>query len=845
MTWISVEWPLALWGLLLVPLVVLATIRSRAVLSGRMLYVVTAVRSLAIALVVLALADTRIHWPTDKLAVATVLDVSESISASEGASASLQLRRAVEEAEDAQWVDLSSISAPGPGRGDLGERVSTAVALLPRDRARRIVIATDGRTPPAEILPVVEEAARAGVALWAVPIGESPPIDQVSIHDVTIPRLIREGESTAVDAHLFALDAQRVTLTLTIDGVATSQLAVDAPLGRSTHRLQVIFPDEGVRRVEVTAHPLRDTLAENNRWTSLARVVPPARVLLIRPSPPLTPPALQTVLEESRLQVDVVEVNQVPVSPAALDRYQLVILDETAPENLSEPQQRALRTWVEEETGSLITITGVNAVRRQPEIFREIEPIMPPRAIPESPPLELILVIDRSSSMSGRRLDMARVAGVAAVRALRADSRVGVVAFSSSADQVIAPVEMSHRDWVIGFISSIGSGGGTDIADALVAANTIAGRDPAYLHHVVLLSDGISSSGPAVAAAQALAWRGVSISTISLGSQNRLMADIAAIGGGRHHVARNPSQLPRLFVREAQYRQAPPFNEEETRPLISEPMDFLDGVDFSTEPPLDGYVIAEPRPGAETILVSPEGDPLLAHWYVGQGRVMSFTSATTGSWSDRWRQSAGFRRLWSQIAWDMLRQREQHELRLRIDPHPSDRGRRVITVTTPDPDNDTPPIVELCRSAAEIMPLTLVRRGPALWQVDVELGSGFIVWGRPAEAEEPVDAVGEDRPYPVEVALFGPDSSTLATMVELGGGRVVERPAQALEVGERVPTMRALRLPLLLAALIAYLCSLLLQRLPRNIKSEVARRRPGRKDDDSRNGSQRGVGEAA
>jgi hypothetical protein len=825
MSGFSFDWPFALWGLALVPVLVVALRRSRAVLSLRV--PVTLTRVLALVLVVLAMADARLHWPTDRLAVAVVLDRSESIAAQERDAWSQRLRQLMDREEDPAWVDLTT---PVPGQG-LGDQIASAAALLPTDRVRRVLVATDGRAPG--IAPVIESAARAGVSVWSIPMGGSPHADQLSVVSASVPRLVRAGETVTIDVQVFSLEAQRMTLKLSIDGQVVSEEGVDVPAGEITVRRELIFPDEGVRRLEIQAIPARDTLAGNNVWTSLVRVVPPARVLLIRPAPPPPLPPLATVLEEARLQVDVVTPADAPRSADELERYQLVVVDEVVPDQLQDAQQQAIRSWVEDAGGGLITVTGANGVRREPATFREIEPIQPPRAIPESPPLELILVIDRSSSMSGRRLEMARLAAVEAVRALRADSRVGVVAFSGAADQVIAPMDMTHRDWIIGFLSSIGSGGGTDIAAALQAAQTIVSPDPAVTHHVILLSDGISSSGPAVGEAQVLAWRGVSISTISLGGSNSLMADIARIGGGRHHAARDPSELPRLFAREAQYRQPPPFVEEETRPRVAEPMDFLEGVDFDTDPPLEGYVIAEPREGAETALVSPEGDPLLALWYVGAGRVMSFTSATAGPWADQWRTGPGFRTLWSQAAWEMLRPRDQQQLQIRLDPHPLDVGTRLVTVTTADLGSEDAPEVVVSRGPNDVKPLPLTRRGPALWQGETAVNDGFIVWGSPPGEDEPVAAVGEDRPYDIdELSRFGPDLTSLETWVALGNGSLVRDPRDVLVRSDRVTTMVALRLPILALALISYLASVLLQRLPRNVRSAVTT--PARKDTTSR-----------
>lgn len=824
---LELGWPAALWALALCPLLLLAVIRSRALLSRLNFVLITTLRLLVIVLVVLALADARLQWPNDELAVATIIDGSASISPAERQLLEGRVRWLTETRAEVDWLDLSPVVDPEhPATNDLGHRVAAARALLPRDRVRRIVVATDGRSDRASLLSAARRARDNGLRLDVLPIGESPAVDQISLSDLELPRLIRAGETASVAIEVTSRVEQRVTLNLTVDDHLVAQLPVTATAGRSRHEHQITLRDEGIHQIAARLVAADNALADNDSWTALVRVAPPPRVLLVREAVQPEPP-LAAVLRDARLQVELVTPAQVARDRRGFNRYQLVVLDELDPSLLQEPQQRGLRQWVE-EGGGLITITGTNAVRSEPSILREIEPVIPPRSIPETPPMEIILVIDRSGSMSGHRMAMARQAGVAAVQAMRPDSRVGLVAFSGSPDTIIPPVDMSRAQWLISIISSLTSGGGTDISGALNAAGSIVTNDPRYLHHIILLSDGVSSTQPALWEAQMLASRGVTISTISLGHRNNLMSDIAALGRGRYHVAHDPSQLPQLFVREARYRQAPPHRVVDFRPQVAETMAFLDGVDFSAAPELAGYVLAETRPEAQTVLRSDEGDTILAHWEVGEGQVASFTTATAGRWADRWRAgtSGSFRRLWSQMAWELLRERVEGELEMRVDDHQRDPEIRVITVATDDVEQAEAPVVDLARSRDPrgLKPLLLTQRGPGLWQVEVERGTGFLSSAAPDDGEDPVAAVAVDAPYPEELMVFGPDEAALAALAEAGGGQVLVALEHALAVDGEATITQRLRLPLLLAALVLYLLSVLLLRLPQNARAASRRR---------------------
>ena len=53
-----------------------------------------------------------------------------------------------------------------------------------------------------------------------------------------------------------------------------------------------------------------------------------------------------------------------------------------------------------------------------------------------------------------------------------------------------------------------------------------------------------------------------------------------------------------------------------------------------------------------TALTSDKGDPLLAHWQQGLGRVVAWTSDTSGPWTEEWRSWPEAERFWQQaVRW--------------------------------------------------------------------------------------------------------------------------------------------------------------------------------------------------
>lgn len=809
---VDVGWPLVLYALFFVALVPLLTWRSKFPMSAGRKRWVTLLRMIAIALAVLSVAGLRFGYPTNDLAVGVVVDGTTGITPEERRQVSSDLQQLSATEPSIAWNAIR-------GSDDVEAQIGAAVGLMPQDRARRMIVATDGRD--AHLPSAIESAHRAGVEVSILPIGAAPTIDRVAVSGIDAPRLVRAEETSDVVATVFASVDTPVTLEAFLDGHSLATTSIQATRGNSNARFSVRFPEEpGVHELEV-AITTSDPVTQNNRWRTLIEVLPKPRVRIYHA--PDSEPILATVLRDAGMDVEVVAPQAAFTETRAYEPFSLVIADEIELGDLSDAQQQTLRSWVEEEGGGLITTTFNRAVRSTPRILREIEPIRPPPAQPEPRPLELVLVIDRSSSMSGAPMEQARQAGIGAVGSLRRDARVGAVAFSGGADRVIAPVPMDQALEVTQFIAGIHAEGGTNIAAAISAANRVMSNDPNFIHHVILISDGESEPQSAMAAAMALAGRGVTITTITIGSFSPLLAEIARIGRGRYHVT-NAAGLRSVVMSEAMMRQPPAHRQTPFAIRQETSLPMLDGIDFSGTPAVAGHALSGLRPGATQVLTATEGMPLLAHWHRGLGQVATWTSATSGSWTDGLRSSPVFRTFWTRLARGMLRSRTIDPPRIVITPDPLAAERRIVTVISPFTEDRIVPLVRLYRGATVanaqgVVPRALDRidltlRGPGVWQAEIETGFTFLIDARLPLDTEPTAAEGDERPYDPRIAAFGPDDARIARLATLGGGTVLTAPREVLGEVSEVPAMRSLRTPLLVLALLFYLVSLLLLRLP-------------------------------
>ncbi len=178
-----------------------------------------------------------------------------------------------------------------------------------------------------------------------------------------------------------------------------------------------------------------------------------------------------------------------------------------------------------------------------------------PSSAPRSP-LNVAIVIDRSGSMMGRRIEQARHAAVLAVESLNKDDIVSVVAYDTTVEVVSPAAKATHKDAIIEAIRSIRASGTTALfAGVSKGAQEVRKHlDRNAVNRVILLSDGKANVGPSSPAelgelGASLAREGISVTTIGLGYgfNEDLMTQLAGFSDGNHAFVANAEDLARIF----------------------------------------------------------------------------------------------------------------------------------------------------------------------------------------------------------------------------------------------------------------------------------------------------------
>jgi Ca-activated chloride channel family protein len=186
-------------------------------------------------------------------------------------------------------------------------------------------------------------------------------------------------------------------------------------------------------------------------------------------------------------------------------------------------------------------------------MFLDLSPREEKESLP-SPPLNICLVLDRSTSMQGDKMDMVKATAIQLLRSLRAEDVLSVVAFSDFAEVIIPAAFNTDKKKQEGRIQMIYPSGATEIYNGLKAGYQEVRRtvDPSRVNHIILLTDGqtYGDEQECLKLAESAAAQNIGISGMGIGSDwNDIFLDaLASKTGGSSSYISNPKDIQRLLV---------------------------------------------------------------------------------------------------------------------------------------------------------------------------------------------------------------------------------------------------------------------------------------------------------
>jgi len=672
-TW-SLQAPAFLWGLAVIPLLILARERSVAGHPPGRSFGALIGRCLAIALLCTAAARPveDVERPDRSLVLA--VDASGSIGAERRAAARRWMSDLAEDAGDVpvrvvlgtdppRVVDLDAArEALGDttSRGtDLRNLLELGLAALPPARHQEVVLLSDGVATRGRLEEAVRVASARDLAVHAIGLGPSELQARVVDVQPEQDRLLGQEVEIRVDVATNAPLEASVVVASASGEVARE--AVSLPVGTTRVALTWTPPSAGMHGLTASLEGNEgDARPEDDALDALVRVRPRPAALVV--GDPGEAAALRSAVSGFRPALRIDEARDLPAPPYGEHRL-IVLLDPDLPA-VGGARADGLRAWTR-DGGRLLVTGGEGGLITDPPELEPLKAILPVRfpktKKKEQAPLAVVYCLDSSDSMAGgAKFELAAAALTNSLQLLPEQAEVGVVAFADFPTWAFPLGGFTTPDPVIDAMTAVKVRGGTSIYHALQAAYTELKKSDALVKHVVLLSDGQSTttftrSGDIVTA---MARNKITVTTIAVSddSDRAEMERIADAGTGRAHYTQSFRDLPQLFLDEMMLvtRTNKVNTEFVVHPVLGSRL--LERVpEGTTYPSLGGYVRGEQRAGTELALATADGHPVLVSGRNGRGVITMWTSDVGGAWSAAWPKWEHHAALWEGVLEAMLR----------------------------------------------------------------------------------------------------------------------------------------------------------------------------------------------
>lgn len=839
-------WPLALLAMLVVG-VWLAARHSRSGMGAVQRRWLVGLRVAAMTCVAVALMRPAWLGTSSDVSVVYALDVSRSVDPQfidaairwmEAADAAGKPARSrfVAFADAARFVPgaASIRQVPlDPGRGGLDPTVTDIEAGLDAalygfgpHEVKRLVLMTDGNATRGDLWNTLDRLRRDNVRVFTVPASVRAGRD-AWVEGIDVPPGLRRDEAFVATVRVFSQAATGATVRLSRGDRLIAQRRVALQPGVNRVSFTAKLPDAGTVALVASLAAEGDTVADNDRLTESVRVQGRPRVLYAE-GVAGSGHFLADALTRDGIDVTTVAPGDMPGNAAGFGAYDAVILSDAAASVVGEPRLQALASYVRDGGGGLLFAAGASTYGESGYRDTALEKVLPVtfEAQEKRRELALLIVLDRSYSMKGRKLDLAKAATLGALDLLDENHRFGVITFDSLPEMTVPLAPARSKRKAEALISRFTASGQTNIYPALQAAYRALVDVPVKSKHVILLSDGDTQPADFPRLVKRMADAKITVSTVAVGAEadQALMESIARLGMGRFYFTESAERVPRIFVDETRKLVNQSFIEEPVRAVVRGRAEALRGIDFGAAPALKGFASVKPRDAAQLYLVTDSGAPLLAQWQVGLGKAVVFTSDVKNRWGADWVGWPGYPKLFGQLVREVLRRDSAEETDFRVTRDGADAVVRLSSLDSAGAfRNGLAPVVSVKSPGGETRKVALRQTGPGRYEARIPVADGtgparFELAEVPGVPKAMIAKAGPrelHRGFPAELRLHPPDAALLRSLAEQTGGKYAPEAGEVFAAyGDSAVVPKALWPWFAAAGLLFYLLDLAVRRVP-------------------------------
>jgi hypothetical protein len=727
---------------------------------------------------------------------------------------------------------------------NISAALKMALASFPEDTGKRIVLISDGN----ENLGNAEEQARLAkslnVQIDVVPLGAGQRNEEeVLIERVQAPSIVEQGSRVPIRVLVRSYNRHRVGGKLTLKQITEGEVtqigkarevelqyglnpfSFDRPLTdeQRSYTYETEFQPEWYEDTDGIRHEGRPPgdRPQNNKASAHVVARGQRKVLILEGKAGEQQHLVDTLLAAGKSKFKIVAK---PVGildnykdndklAVFLSNFDCVILANVAEDQVSDDQQKMLRSNTQDQGCGLIMIGGPDSFGAGGWQDTPVEKALPVDSEIKSLKVQgkggLVLIMHGCEMMDGNVWEK-KIAKLAIQRLGPADE-IGVI---DGQERWHIPLQeiADNRAKLLALLDKLLPGDMPTFDNALKMAHTALNRndnDPdkkLATKHVIIISDGDPVYTPALL--PPMKKDHITVTTVGVAThgapQDKQMKAISDATGGRFYNVKNPNQLPAIYVKESRLvsqsfierRDFPPIVEFRSGPTAGLP---------ELVPHLKGYVRTTPKPSAlveipiRTPKFADEDFPLLAYWHYGLGKAVAFTSdaGKPENWSRDWAEKGGiYDKFWEQVVDWSLRPTESSRMQM-ITEYRDGKIHVTVDARTENGDPDvgltlrggiTTPNPGGGEEGGKKRELRFVQTNSGRYEATVdaeESGSYFVNAqavrmvkiknkdGKEVDAEEGVDSVraGVTLPYSPEFSELETNTSLLEKIREITGGK--------------------------------------------------------------------------
>ncbi|MFF2752314.1 VWA domain-containing protein [Psychrobacillus sp. NPDC058041] len=695
-----------------------------------------------------------------------------------------------------------------PGKTDIARALQLSTGIVEPNKATRIVLFSDGLETSGSVSDELGKIAGGNVTIDVVQL-ERIASEDVAITSLETPPVAFEGEQQQLNVKLEATTDTKGELLLYQNDQLLSREQVSLEQGTNSFTFRNASTGEGLLKYEVQVIVPGDGLIENNKLTSVTNVEGSPKLLIVTNAGNSS--NIPNVIDQATIKTDVIDATALPYDLSNYLAYDAIIFDNVPGHVVGEQKMKVLEQAVKNFGVGFMMVGGNSSFGLGGYFKTPIEKLLPVemeiKGKHQLPSLGLVIVMDRSGSMSGSKFEYAKEAAARSVEMLREGDTLGFIAFDDRPWEIIEPAPLTNKEEALDAILSVGVGGGTEIYPGLALAYERLAPLKLQRKHVILLTDGQSYTRSDY---QTLIEEGekdnITISTVAVGqdADRALLESLAEMGGGTFYDVADESTIPAIMSTETAMISRTYIEDNPFYPIIygdpSWSSLFAEGV-----PQMNAYIATTPKQTASIIAESEKEDPIIAEWMYGLGRTIAFTSDSTGEWSGdfaRWNNWGNF---WNTAVSRLLPAYSEVPFQIQKASDGS------YTVTDPSGKSSFIEIAAVNEKGEEL-PVTSEPLAPGKSRVTIESEPGLVFF-RVSNEQNAVYQTGVSIPYSEEYKLQKPNTSKLELITSRTSGKLLTDASEIFRPMDiKSAEKQSIQQALILAAILLFFIDITIRR---------------------------------